>query len=136
MNKTTFEQLWNFDQPAETELKFRALVPEAEKSGNKEYHLQLLTQIARTEGLQSKFEEAHVTLDEVQEAITPETPIAKIRYFLERGRIFNSLKQPELALPLFERAYTLALESKEESLSADAAQMIATTKSDANKQID
>jgi len=131
-----FDKLWNYDQLAETEQKFRELVPAATESGNADYLLQLLTQIARTEGLQSKFEEAHVTLDEVQEALTDQTPIAKIRYFLERGRVFNSSKQAELALPLFVRAFELSLESKEDGFAIDAAHMVAIAEADASKKME
>jgi len=44
-----FDSLWDFAQPAETETKFRALLPEIES--NPSEHAQLLTQIARAQGL-------------------------------------------------------------------------------------
>jgi hypothetical protein len=50
-----FDKLWNFNDPAESERKFRALPPDAE----------VQTQIARAQGLQRKFDEAHKTLDAV-----------------------------------------------------------------------
>ena len=60
-----FDSLWNYDDPAATEQQFRELLPAAESSGDKSYHLQLLTQIARAQGLQRQFEAAHQTLDGV-----------------------------------------------------------------------
>lgn len=61
-----FDQLWNYSQPAETQQKFNELLPKAEASKDKEYHAQLLTQIARTQGLQHQFEAAHETLNKVR----------------------------------------------------------------------
>ena len=54
-----FDTLWNYSDPKGTEAKFRELIPQAKESGDTSYYAQLLTQIARAEGLQRKFEEAH-----------------------------------------------------------------------------
>ena len=96
-----FDQFWNFDKPAETETKFLNLLTEAKNSGDKDYYLQLKTQIARTQGLQREFDKAQQTLDKVEKEITNDTPVAETRYLLERGRVFNSSKQAEKALPIF-----------------------------------
>src|SRR5438552_1647807 len=42
-----FTKLWDFANPAETECRFRAIVPRAKLSHDAEYLAQLLTQIAR-----------------------------------------------------------------------------------------
>ncbi|HLE53433.1 MAG TPA: tetratricopeptide repeat protein [Anaerolineales bacterium] len=97
-----FNDLWDYNDPAGTERKFRSLLPDAEKSGGS-YQLQLLTQIARTLGLQKKFPEAHQLLDEVQEKMAG-GDVVEVRYLLERGRTLNSSGQPELAVPLFKQA--------------------------------
>lgn len=47
-NLPDFDKLWNFGDPAGTKKKFKEIVPTAKASGNKDYLLQLLTQIART----------------------------------------------------------------------------------------
>jgi tetratricopeptide (TPR) repeat protein len=130
-----FDSLWDFKNPEKTGVLFDDLIPLAKESGNLEYFLQLLTQIARTQGLQSDFTEAHLTLDEVQEALTPETPIAKIRYFLERGRAFNSSKDKPNALVMFARAFELAVEAKSDNLAVDAAHMMAIAESDSDKKM-
>ena len=54
-----FDALWDYDQPAKTEAAFRALLPQAEASGDSSYYIELLTQIARTQGLQRDFAAAH-----------------------------------------------------------------------------
>ena len=61
-----FDALWNYDDPATTEQQFCALLSRAEQSDDRSYHAQLLTQIARTQGLQRKFSDAHATLDTAQ----------------------------------------------------------------------
>ena len=62
----TFDELWNYGDPAGTEQLFREILPVAHASGNVSYLAELLTQIARTRALQRRFEEAHGTLDEVE----------------------------------------------------------------------
>ena len=89
-----FNEWWNFQKPGETEKRFRELLPQA--SGDRDYELQLRTQIARTLGLQGKFEAAHRVLDEVG----PQLAVVRMRYLLERGRTFNSSWQPDKARAL------------------------------------
>jgi tetratricopeptide (TPR) repeat protein len=132
-----FDALWNYDDPAETENRFRELLPVAEASGDVSYHAQLLTQIARTLGLQRQFDEAHQTLDAVEKMLT-DSPrhegegagvraleIARVRYLLERGRALNSSKHPDEAKPLFVQAWELAQQVGDDGYAVDAAHMIA-----------
>ncbi len=119
------DDVWDFDAPAETERAFRDLLPTAEQSRNAEYHLQLLTQIARTQGLQRDFVYAHATLDRVEEMLTDETPVAGVRYLLERGRVFNSSGSSERAEPLFLEAWETAKALRVHTYAVDAAHMLA-----------
>lgn len=114
-----FDLLWNYNKPAETEAKFRSLL---RKAPDEEYRLELLTQIARCLGLQRKFEEAHETLNEV-EGQGPDGRV-RVRYLLERGRVFNSSGEKEKAKPLFEEAFALASQLGEEFFAIDAAHMM------------
>ena len=92
-----FDRLWNYNDPPETEQRFRELLPPARASGNTSYLVELLTQIARTEALQRRFDDAHRTHDEA-EALLPEAgDRARIRHLLERGRVFNSSKRRDEA---------------------------------------
>ena len=118
-----FDQFWDYDNPGETEAKFRALLPEAAR--DRSYHAQLLTQVARTQGLQRRFDEAHKTLDEAQALLAGDLARARIRYLLERGRVYNSSKHPDLARPLFLEAWELASSTPGEDFYAvDAAHML------------
>jgi tetratricopeptide (TPR) repeat protein len=123
---TDFDALWDYNEPAATEAKFRELLPEARSSGDRSCHAQLLTQIARTQGLQRRFEDAHATLDEVETMLAAdEAPLARVRYLLERGRVFNSSGKPAQARPLFEQAFELANAREFDFYAIDAAHMIA-----------
>jgi tetratricopeptide (TPR) repeat protein len=119
-----FDKLWDYSKPAETEKKFREILPVARESGDESYYAELLTQIARTLGLQRKFAEAHKTLDSVETMISDEMVVPKIRYLLERGRVYNSSGESEKAKPLFEKAVTIALEKKEDFFAIDAIHMM------------
>lgn len=119
-----FDQLWDYAHPDSTEAKFRALLPEARNSGDSSIHAQLLTQIARTQGLQRNFEDAHATLDEVDTLLHEDLVVARVRYLLERGRVFNSSKHPEKAKPLFLEAWELAKKAGEDFHAVDAAHMM------------
>ncbi len=132
-NPPEFDSLWNYEQPAETAQKFKALLPETEKHPNRSYYLELLTQIARTHSLQRQFAEAHALLDQVEKELKPEWKRAEVRYLLERGRSFNSAQAPEKALPLFVRAWEKALEAGLDFYAIDAAHMIAIAEKPENQ---
>lgn len=120
-----FDTLWDYDHPAQTEAAFRALLPQAHASGNRAYTLELLTQLARTQGLQRDFAAAHETLDQAQALLTAELSRASVRYLLERGRVLNSSGHPEEARPLFELAWEQGLACHEDFHTIDAAHMVA-----------
>jgi tetratricopeptide (TPR) repeat protein len=119
-----FDALWDYNDPAQTEVKFRELIPVAKESGDISYHAQLLTQIARAEGLQRKFEDAHRTLDTVEAMLTDELIVPRIRYLLERGRVHNSSNQPDTSKPFFLQAWELGLKNGEDFYAVDAAHMM------------
>jgi tetratricopeptide (TPR) repeat protein len=130
-----FDKLWNFGDPAATEAKFRELLPQAEASGDRSYHVQLLTQIARTYSLRAKFNEAHSLLDTIEELLTPDLNLARVRYLLERGRTYNSSNQQTKALPLFIEASELAESIGEIRFAIDAVHMVAIAERNPKDQI-
>lgn len=119
-----FDAMWDYSNPKQTEIKFRELIAKAKESGDVSYYAQLLTQIARTQGIQSKFDDAHKTLDAVEAMLTDELVVARIRYLLERGRAFNSSNYKEKAKPFFLEAWELALAKSEDYYAVDAAHMM------------
>ena len=116
------DRAWDFDQPAESEARFRREL--AATKDNSAAQLELLTQVARAQGLQREFDKAHATLDTVERALPGRPERVAIRYLLERGRVFNSSRQPERAVPLFADALDRARRSGEDFLAIDAAHML------------
>jgi len=120
-----FDEWWDYGNPAQTRERFEKIRSTALESGNKSYYLQLLTQIARTYGLESEFQTAHDLLDTVKAELTRDLKLAKVRYLLERGRTFRSNNEPGRSAPLFHESYDLAREIENDFLAIDAAHMIA-----------
>jgi tetratricopeptide (TPR) repeat protein len=85
---------------------------------------EILTQLARLEGLRGSFVAGERLIDEA-ERIAGESPTARVRIDLERGRLRRSGGDTKAALPLFESACARAEEAGEHFLAADAAHMAA-----------
>lgn len=119
-----FDKLWNYSKPKQTQLKFEALLNDNLLINYPNYYLELLTQIARTQGLQMNFNSAHNTLDKVKRKMRNSHRVT-VRYLLERGRVYNSSGMKKIATPYFEEAYSLAQKLGEESYAVDAAHMLA-----------
>jgi len=122
-NFLDFDSWWDYSNPQQTETKFREIliqIPEDNPA-----YLELLTQIARAQGLEQKYDRAHQTLDQVERRLGNYPSRAKVRYFLERGRVFNSSGKPDEARPLFEQALELAKDISEDFYAVDALHMLA-----------
>lgn len=130
-----FDQWWDYDHPDQTRERFEGLKDQARDSGNKSYYLQLLTQIARTYGLEGNFAAAHQLLDTVKAELNRDLKLPKVRYLLERGRSFRSDNQPGKSAPLFHEAYDLAREIENDFLAIDAAHMIALIEKKTDEQL-
>ena len=121
--------LWDYSAPAESEARLRTALAAAPPGSDQA--VELLTQIARAQGLQRTFAAAHATLDAAQAALRPAQRRATIRYLLERGRVFNSAGEPARAEPLFLEAWQLAQSAGEDFYAVDAAHMVAIVASPA-----
>lgn len=123
-----FNAMWDYQNPDVTEVKFKEILPllknSAEFTYDAEYHAELLTQIARAQGLQGKFDEAHKTLDEAEKLLTEDLKTAKVRYLLERGRVYYSSAVSEKAKPLFLEAWKFGNTTKLDLYAIDAAHMM------------
>lgn len=117
--------LWDYGNPQSTEEKFRAIEPEVKAAGDDAYYVEYLTQLARSLGLQKKFDDAHKVLDEAESMLKEGYDRALIRYYLERGRAYNSSKFYDKARDLFLKAYELGKKTAgEDDLTIDAAHMM------------
>jgi len=118
-----FDSLWDYANPHQTETRFREILLQVPE--NNLAYLELLTQIARAQGLQHKFDRAHQTLDQVERRLGKYSSRAKVRYLLERGRTLNSSGRPEEARPMFEQAFNMAKDLSEDFYAVDALHMLA-----------
>jgi len=96
------DALWDFDAPAVSEARFRAMLAKASPR-SREAH-EAATQLARALGLQRKFAAADTELDGVLAALDAQPQRVRVRYLLERGRVRNSSGAPQKAVPLFKEA--------------------------------
>jgi tetratricopeptide (TPR) repeat protein len=119
-----FDALWNYNDPVQTEIEFRKILPSAQASGDISYYTQLMTQIARTLGLQRKFEAAHALLDTVESWLDQASARSRVRYLLERGRVYNSSGYPDEAKPFFLSAWESASENNDDYYTIDAIHML------------
>ena len=113
--------LWDFDDPAASEARFRAALDGATHDAA----LSLRTQIARTLSLRRQFDAAHRLLDEVDAELAGAGAEPRVRSLLERGRSWRSAGEPARARPLFLQAEQLARTSRLEYLHVDALHMVA-----------
>jgi hypothetical protein len=109
--------LWDFNDLDTSEARFRAqLDAETTDAGRAE----VLSQLARVEGLRGNYERCDVLLDEAEQLDG-----ATARVLLERGRRARSSGLPGAGQAEFEQAFELARAGGEDVLAADAAHMIA-----------
>jgi tetratricopeptide (TPR) repeat protein len=112
---------WDFDDLDATERRFRTALAE---EGSDERRAEVLTQLARVEGLRGDFEAGERLVEEAEE-LGGASEVALVRIDLERGRLRRSSGNREAALPLFESAYSRAGGAGLWFLAADAAHMVA-----------
>ncbi|HSK65488.1 MAG TPA: tetratricopeptide repeat protein [Anaerolineales bacterium] len=118
-----FDSLWDYNQPDRTEMRFREILLQIPE--NVPAFLELLTQIARAQGLQRKFDHAHQTLNQVERRLGNIPSRPRVRYLLERGRVFNTAGDSDRARPLFEQAFEMASQLSEDFYAVDALHMLA-----------
>jgi len=113
--------LWDFDDLDATRARFDAQLEREETDAGR---AEVLTQLARAEGLRGRYVEAQALLLEA-DALSGSDAAARARVRLERGRVLRSAGDVGAARPLFEAALAVALEAGEEFLAVDAAHMAA-----------
>ncbi len=109
--------LWDFDDPAGSEERFR----EAAAAADDEERGIWLTQVARALGLQERYDDAHAVLDDLSPAGSAEVAV---RLLLEQGRLYRSAGDPDHARPFFEEAAAAAERAGLDELRVDALHMV------------
>lgn len=122
--------LWNFDDPEQTEQRFRLALTTL--SGDDALIVQ--TQIARTFGLRRDFPRARAILADIEGALGHAGPEVRVRYHLELGRSFASAAHPiasqtteakDTARSCYARALDDAKAAQLDALAIDAVHMLA-----------
>jgi tetratricopeptide (TPR) repeat protein len=123
------DSLWDFADPAASETRF---LDAAAAAGlrHDERRLTALTQAARAQGLQRRFDDANATLDQVVAAIRSGQHEARVRLALERGRVLRSSGLAERSVPSFQAALDEATTAGLDALAVDAAHMLANVAHD------
>ena len=124
--------LWDFDDLDGSEATFgEQLAGETSDPGRAE----VLTQLARIQGLRDDFEAGDALLDEASRFASG-TRSVEARVDLERGRLRRSSGDPDAARPLFESAYAVGLDTEQYFLAADAAHMAALVAGDRDRFVE
>lgn len=113
--------LWDFTDLDASEARLRATLQEETTDPGR---AEVLTQLARIDGLHSRFNEANALLAEA-DALAGACAVARARALLERGRVLRLAGDLAAALPLFEEAFETALAAGEDFIACDAAHMAA-----------
>ncbi len=121
---TALDDLWDYDDPAASEARFRAAIEVAEADGDVGAAAEARTQLARALGLEDRFADGHAVLDRV-DADHPADDRVRVRSRLERGRLLRSSGDPSGSMAPFEGAWELARALGEDGLAVDAAHMLA-----------
>lgn len=118
------DSLWDYSDPEVSEGRFLEHLAPAEEAGDPVYLGVLLTQLARSQGLQRKFDQAWSTLDGAERVIGDNGGIPHVRLLLERGRVKNSSGDQDAARPYFLKAFEMANSAGSDFFAVDAAHMM------------
>jgi tetratricopeptide (TPR) repeat protein len=121
---TDLDTLWDFDDPATSEARFRATIEAAVERGDAAEAAEARTQLARAVGLQGRYDAGHAILDRV-DATSDGGDRVRVRSRLERGRLHRSSGAPAESVAPFTAAWELAATRGEDGLAVDAAHMLA-----------
>ncbi|MEO8565061.1 MAG: tetratricopeptide repeat protein [Betaproteobacteria bacterium] len=122
--------LWNFDDPGQSEQRFRAALATA--TGDDAIVLQ--TQIARSYGLRGDFAKAREILKDLEPQLPGAGVEARARHALELGRTYASATHPQQSLTseakeraraVYKQAYEIARRGELDGLAVDALHMLA-----------
>ena len=112
--------LWDFDDLDASEQRLRTQLDQETRDVGR---AEVLTQLARVQGLRDDFDGCETLLQEAEPLAGD--GVARVRVDLERGRKLRSSGDGAAAAPLFEAAFTRACNLGEYFLAGDAAHMVA-----------
>jgi tetratricopeptide (TPR) repeat protein len=119
-----FDKLWNYSDPALTEKTFQEIYLKSKETESNTYLAQLLSQIARSQGLQGNFDAGFKTIIAAEEISEENDRLAEVRILLETGRLNNSSGSRETAREFFWEAKELAVAEGFDLYAIDAVHML------------
>lgn len=119
------DSLWDYSDPVGSEARFNELLAQMQALTDPSPMAEVLSQIARAQGLQQRFLEAKSTLHRAEPMWNRISSRARCRVLLETGRLEHSSGRPGSGEDLFLVALSLADQTGEEALAIDAAHMLA-----------
>jgi tetratricopeptide (TPR) repeat protein len=134
------DRLWNPADIAASEAAFQALLPDAHKLTGKDrsFLVELLSLIGRAEAFREKFAQARSSLEEAGKLLDEQQVhylvSARIRWLLEKGRLYVLEKTPSQARRLFSEAWDLAINCGEDHFVVEIALLMATTEPQKSQQ--
>jgi tetratricopeptide (TPR) repeat protein len=121
---------WNSLSLADSESQFRAQLPHDWATEWTPRSVEIMTQIARAQGLQGELIKARDMLEQARQMISTSSqnlgPRTEVRCLLEQGRLLCLNMSPAKAHDLFIQAWTLANENGLPFFAVDAALMLST----------
>lgn len=124
LTQQTLDQLWNFNDPKESEARILAAITDGGYDADE--RAELATQLGRAVGLQGRLEEADGLLDAIDAS---EEPTIGVRVLVERGRLLAAGGHAAMAAPLLEQAAELADHLGEDYLAVEALSLLAAADS-------
>lgn len=117
------DSLWDYDHPNVSAQRFQKALNASDVDPTT--HAELLTQLARAQGMQSKFADANRALDEVQGQLAQLPPEVSVRYMLERGRLIQTQGDIKRAWRWYHSAMLLSQKDNLDTYTIDAMHMLA-----------
>jgi tetratricopeptide (TPR) repeat protein len=118
--------LWDFDDLDGSD---RRLQDQLQKETTDAGRAEVLTQLARIQGLRESYADGGRLIDQAQ-ALSDGSAAVEARIQMERGRLRNSGGDAPAALAMFKAAFEIAERGGEQFLAADAAHMAAIASPD------
>ena len=114
------DTLWEFDDPAESERRFAALLPRAQDENDGALHARFSRSSPAPQGLQRRFDEARRTLVDAERELRSGDARGHVRILLERGRLDRAENARGWAARHSVEAWDFARAGGEDGLAVDA----------------
>lgn len=119
-----FDKLF-YGDPIEIEKRLLAMRPQSLTHPDESLTPQIDSQIALVQAMQKRYAEAFDTLDRAEKLSRAQSPVARARLLLERGRVFQQAKCMEEAVPWLVASYEVSHANRLDYHTVNAAHMVA-----------